>query len=139
MRKQFVYLFLAAALVVQLAACSKTKDEQVSAALKDLDAFTSELVQKVDGAQNPADGVEDAQALLDRRKDTLKEKLSLIKSAGQQQVTADVQRDIAETIKRDVSSVMVLSTKYSGSSITDPTFKTKLDKLVGDYQELFRL
>ncbi len=139
MRKQFVYLFLAAALVVQLAACSKTKDEQVSAALKDLDAFTSELVQKMDGAKNPADGVKDAQALLDRRKDTLKEKLDLIKSAGQQQVTVDVQRDIAETIKRDVSSVTALSTKYSGSSITDPTFKTKLDKLVSDYQELFRL
>ena len=122
--------------VVALAGCKK--DAQINAVLADFDSFTKELVKKVDSNPSAA-GVDDAQKYLDSKKDELKGKWDSIKSARGFQVSKDTQQKMEESLKNNFMSVVGLQSKYIGKSMGDPAFKSKLDKLVKDYQALYQM
>ena len=135
MYRRSVSLFLILS-VVALAGCKK--DAEINAVLADFDSFTKELVKKVDG--NPtAAGVDDAQKYLDSKKDELKGKWDSIKGARGFQVSKETQEKMEESLKKNFMSVVGLQTKYIGKSMSDPAFKSKLDKLVKDYQALYQV
>jgi outer membrane murein-binding lipoprotein Lpp len=135
MYKKFASLLIALALLA-LAGCKK--DAQINAVLADFDSFTAELVKKVD-AQPTAAGVDAAQKYLDSRKEELKGKWDSIKGARGFQVSDETKKKMADSIVKNYTTVSGLQIKYMGKSMNDPAFKSKLDKLVKDYQDLYEM
>ena len=124
------------AVCILLVGCKK--DAEISAALTEVDSFTNELVERIRAAPNPTAGVEDAQSYLDSRKREIKVKANLLARVRGIQVTDETEKKLIETVKRDQLTVAALQSKYMNLSLSDAAFKTKLDKLVNDYLELFQ-
>jgi hypothetical protein len=135
MYKKLSSLLLALS-VIALAGCKK--DAEINSVLADFDSFTQELVKKVD-ANPTAAGVDDAQKYLDSRKDELKGKWDSIKGVRGYQVSEDTKKNMEDSLKKNFESVVGLQAKYMGESLSDSAFKTKLDKLVQDYQALYQM
>ena len=135
MYRKFVALLLVLA-VTALAGCKK--DDEINAVLADFDSFTKQLVAKVD-AEPTADGVDDAQNFLDSKKADLTAKWDSIKGARGFQVSDDTKKKMEESLKNNFMSVAGLQMKYMSKSMSDAAFKSKLDKLVKDYQALYQV
>ena len=136
MYKKSVSLLLILSAVALLAGCKK--DAEITAVLADFDSFTKELVKKVD-ANPTAAGVDDAQKYLDSKKEELRGKWDSIKGARGFQVSKETQQKMEQSLKNNFMSVVGLQSKYIGKSMSDPAFKSKLDKLVKDYQALYQV
>jgi hypothetical protein len=135
MYRKFVALLLVLAVTI-LAGCKK--DDEINAVLADFDSFTKELVEKVD-AEPTADGVDDAQKFLDSKKADLTAKWDSIKGARGFQVSDDTKKKMEESLKNNFESVVGLQVKYMSKAMSDTAFKSKLDKLVKDYQALYQV
>jgi hypothetical protein len=130
-------LLLALACVSALSSCKK--DAQIDGVMTELNSFTQELVKKVEGAANPSTGIDEAQALLDSRKADMKEKIDSIKGLRGYQVSEETKKKMMESITEDVMSVNKLKIKYMTNTMRDPALKSKLDKLVNDYNALLKM
>jgi hypothetical protein len=122
--------------VMALSGCNK--DNEINAVLADFDSFTKELVSKVD-ANPTAAGVDEAQKYLESRRDEMKGKWDSIKGARGFQVSKETQQKMEESLKNNFMSVMGLQAKYASQTMSDPAFKSKLDKLSKDYQALYEV
>ena len=119
---------------VTVAGCRK--DAEVNATVAAVDDLTTELVRRIEAAPNPSDGVDDAQKYLDAMKTDIAGRMGVLKSLRTDQVSDETRRKLASRLAEDASKVGELQVKYVSHSISNPAFKTKLDKLVGDYQTL---
>jgi hypothetical protein len=128
-------LFVAVALGAALAGCKK--DAQIESVLAELHTFTQEIVKRVEGAPNPSAGVDDAQKFFDSGKADMQAKLETLKGVRNFQVSEATQKKMMEQMTEDVMSVSKLQIKYIGN-MRDPAFKAKLDKLIGDYQNMLK-
>src|SRR5258708_17485253 len=108
--KLFPILALAACLSV--AGCGK-KDDEINAAMKDLNTFTTEMVAKVQKATDPATGVIEAQKYFEAQQSELKKKLSVIKDVRGFQVTEDAQKKMQSDITNNVTAVASLQITYA--------------------------
>jgi len=129
-------LLAACALCAALAGCKK--DAQIESVLADLHTFSQEIVKRVEGAPNPSAGVDDAQRYFDSRKAEMEGKLQSLKGIRGFQVSQETQKKMTEQLTEDVMNVSKLQIKYIGQSMRDPAFKTKLSKLITDYQNLLK-
>lgn len=136
MHKKLAALLAACALCAALAGCKK--DAQIESVLADLHAFTQEIVKRVESAPNPSAGVDDAQRYFDSRKAEIEGKLQSIKGIRGFQVSEETQKKMTEQLTEDVMNVSKLQIRYISQSMRDPAFKAKLDKLIGDYQNLLK-
>lgn len=135
-RKSAAALLAAVALGAALAGCKK--DAQIETVLAELNSFTKEIVKRVEGGANPSAGVDDAQKFFDSRKADMQAKLETLKGVRNFQVSEATQKKMMEQMTEDVMSVSKLQIKYIGQSMKDPAFKAKLEKLVGDYQNMLK-
>lgn len=126
----------ALACLVALAACS-AKDDEVNAVVRDLDAFTAELVSKVKSASERSAGVDEAQKFLDARGPEIRAKMNSIKNVREAQLKEETRKRLMERVTENVMSVSGLQIEYMDDSLRDPAFKAKLEKLTQDYQTLF--
>jgi hypothetical protein len=62
--------------------------------------------------------------------------MGALKSLQSDQVSDETKRRLTSRLAEDASKVGDLQVKYVSHSISNPAFKAKLDKLVGDYQTL---
>ena len=108
----------------------------MNATVSAVDVLTTELVRRIEAAPNPSDGVDDAQEYLDARKTEIAGKMGVLKSLRGDQVSDETKRKLASRLAEDAAKVGDLQVKYVSHSISNPAFKAKLDKLVGDYQTL---
>ena len=136
MYRKSAALLVAVALGAALAGCKK--DAQIESVLAELNTFTQEIVKRVEGAPNPSAGVDDAQKFFDSRKADMQAKLETLKGVRGFQVSEATQKKMTEQLTEDVMSVSKLQIKYIGNSMKDPAFKAKLEKLVGDYQNMLK-
>ena len=120
-----------------LAGCKK--DADAKAILADFDSFTNELVKRVDAASNPADGVDDAQKYFDSKKTEMTGKMEQLKAIRGYQVGEETKKMMEASLVEDAKKIANLQVKYMGTSMRDETFKAKLDKLMRDYQSLFKM
>lgn len=134
-----IKLMLPLALAATLLLSGCKKDAQINSVLADFNSFTIELVKKVESAQTPARGVEEAQKYLDEKKAELRSKWESIKSVKNFQVSDDTKKRMEEDLKKNLMSVYGLQSKYINESIKDDAFKTKLEKLVSDYKDLYEV
>ena len=136
MRTKALALLIALSCLL-VAGCKK--DAEVKTILGDFDSFTIELVKRVDAASNPADGVDDAQKYFDSKKTEMTTKMEQLKTIRGYQVGEETKKMMEASLVEDAKKVANLQVKYIGTSMRDPAFKAKLDKLTKDYQSLFRM
>ena len=134
-------LLLVACCGVSLAACGAAskagKDQELDAALREINLFTEELVKRVEAsAGGPARGVDEAQKYLDARRDEIRGRVEAIRRIGDAELSAEARRRKLESLNDDLFRVTGLSTKFMSESMADPAFKSKLDQLVSDYRAL---
>ncbi|HEY0319740.1 MAG TPA: hypothetical protein VGC66_02095 [Pyrinomonadaceae bacterium] len=133
-----VYIVLLVLASVLLTGCKR--DAEVNAALAEVDAFTNEMVGRIKAAPNPTIGVDDAQAYLDSRKREIKAKAAYLARVRGIQVTGETEKKLIETVRLDQMTVVSLqsSSQFMNLTMSNAAFKTKLDKLVNDYLDLFQ-
>ena len=136
MLKRFTILALLLA-CLSFAGCKK--DAQINSVVTELDTFTAELVKRVDSAPNPSAGVDDAQKYLDSKKADLTAKMVELKGIRGYQVSEETTKKMTASMMDDAKKVAGLQMKYIGTSMRDPAFKAKLDKLTKDYTALFKI
>ena len=132
-KPRYIVLLVLASML--LAGCKR--DAEINAALAEVDSFTNELVERIKAAPNPTAGVDDAQAYLDSRKREIKAKASYLARVRGIQVTDETEKKLVATVRRDQMTVASLQSQFMSLSMSNAAFKTKLDKLVNDYLELF--
>ena len=110
----------------------------VDAVVGEVGGFTDELVKAFETAQNPRDGVEAAQKLLDSRRALLAPRIAAVKTSPQLQGDAAAKRKWLEAEVDNTDRVSRLQVKYLDASMRDPDFKARLDRLVGDYNSMFK-
>jgi hypothetical protein len=127
-------------LLTAAAGCRQKRDAQVDEALGELDAFTRELLQKIESNTDPSAGVGEAQKYFDERKHEIASKLAALKEVRGNQVSniEETEKKMRESLMINIFSMDGLRTKYLTKSMGDPAFKAKLDKLVNDYQALLK-
>src|SRR2546421_336406 len=110
----------------------------VDAVVREVGGFTDELVKAFETAGDPRDGVEAAQKLLDSRRALLAPRIAAVKTSPQLQGDAAAKRKWLEAEVDNTDRVSRLQVKYLDASMRDPDFKARLDRLVGDYNSMFK-
>jgi hypothetical protein len=128
---------LLGATLISIALVGCKKDEEVNSTLATVDSFTAELIRRIEAARNPSDGLDDAQAYFDSRKNEIASKVEALRRLRQSQVSDMTKRKITSSLVDDASKIGDLEIKYVTQSLNDPAFKEKLDKLISEYQGLF--
>lgn len=129
-RKILVCLFVC----LTVAGCNK--DAEINTSMNELNAFTTELIQKVESAQGSPEGIDAAQRFFESRKAEMEKKLSILKGARGFQVSDEAKKSMTESLTKNVTNVASLQLKYMTRSVKDPNYKARLEKLVKDYQNL---
>ena len=136
MYRKLSCLSLAVVLCALALACKR--DADVGAVIADLDAFTKELVGKVESNPNPSAGADEAQKYFDSRKEEMTKKLASIKDVREAQVSAETKKKMEESFTNNVTNVAKLQLKYMNQSMRDPTLRPKLAKLSQDYNAMLQ-
>jgi hypothetical protein len=136
MHKKLASLLVACALGAALAGCKK--DSLVETVLADFQTFTQEIVKRVEAAPTPSAGVDDAQKYFDSRRAEIEGRLQSIKGIHGFQLSEETQKKMTEQLTDNVMSVSQLQIKYISQAMRDPAFKSKLSKLITDYQNLIK-
>ncbi len=108
------------------------------AEIEALGAFTEELTSKVESARDAKAGLEEAQKLLDARKAELTASVSALRASPKVKSDASARGRLLEAEVDNTERVHRLQVKYSEDSTRDPDFKARLDKLVSDYDSIFK-
>ena len=109
----------------------------VDAVVSELNSFTDELVRKVESASDTSAGVDDAQRLLDARREELKAKVRAARESREFREDKGANGRLLECEVSGGDRVSALSTRYLDQSIRDPSLRSKLSKLRGDYNSIF--
>jgi peptidoglycan hydrolase CwlO-like protein len=103
-----------------------------------LGAFTKELTAKVESAADTKAGLADAQKLLDARKTELAARVSAARANPQAKANASARGSLLEAEVDNTELVHRLQVIYSDASSRDPDFKERLDRLVSDYDSIYK-
>lgn len=112
-----------------------SSDAQINSFTTEINTFTDELVQKVESAPNPSQGVDDAQQYLDSRKAELVGKFNSVKHINGNQVSEETKKRMQDSFYQDGVKVGQLTAKYG----SDPAVKLKLKKLTQDFLDIFKM
>ena len=100
---------------------------------------TNELVKRVESASDPAAGVDNAQKYFDSKKAEMTTRMDTLKGIRGYQVGDETRKMMETSLVDDAKKIANLQVKYMSTSMRDPAFKAKLDKLTSDYQSLFKM
>jgi len=110
----------------------------VGEAVKSLGAFTEELASKVESAPDTKAGLADAQKLLDARRGELAASVSALRASPEVKSDASARGRLLEAEVDNTERVHRLQIKYADATTADPDLKARLDKLVSDYDSIFK-
>lgn len=136
MHKRLVTLLLLGVVCLSFAGCKK--DDEINSTMADIHTATDEIVKKINASPTAA-GVDEAQKYWDSKKADLKKKWDGIKDARGFQVSEDTKKKMADSYIKDRSALTDLEVKHMDVSIRDAAFKSKLDKLVKEWEDTFPL
>lgn len=106
--------------------------------VKALDAFTDELASKVEKAGDTKAGLAEAQKLLDARRGELAASVSALRASQQLKSDASARGRLLEAEVDNTERVHRLQVKYADATTADADLKARLDKLVSDYDSIFK-
>ena len=110
----------------------------VGETVKALGAFTEELASKVERAEDTKAGLAEAQKLLDARGGELAASVSALRASTQVKSDANARGRLLEAEVDNTERVHRLQIKYADATTADADFKARLDKLVSDYDSIFK-
>ncbi len=113
------------------------KQTGIDALVAELNSFTDEVVKKVESAADPSAGADEAQRLLDSRREELKSKVRAARESAEFRENKEANGRLLECEVSGGDRVSALSTRYLDQSIKDPALRSKLGKLSGDYNSIF--
>jgi DNA repair exonuclease SbcCD ATPase subunit len=103
-----------------------------------LEKFTKELEARVESARDTKAGLADAQKLLDERKNDLAASVAALRASPELKSDAAARGRLLEAEVDDAERVHKLQVKYAEDSTRDPELKERLDRLVSDYDSIFK-
>ena len=109
--------------------------EGADAHVKSLNAFTDELLARVEKAGETKDGLADAHGFLDARRGEVAGHIAALKRGAQDSGSK------AKWLEAEVDNtdrVHRLQLKYADVAARDPVLKSRLERLIADYDALFR-
>jgi hypothetical protein len=110
-------------------------EDDADALVKALNSFTDELLSKVESAPDTKAGVAEARALLGARKDGLASGIAMLRrgapDSGAKAKMLEAEVDNTDRVHR-------LQLKYADAAARDAELKSGLERLVEDYDALFR-
>jgi hypothetical protein len=106
------------------------KDAEVKSFASAFEKATDEIAAKVE-ANPTAQGIDEAQALLDGKKADLKSKWATIKDARGAQLSAEAKKNLEDSMKRSAEKMANLAAK-----ISDPESAPKYEKLMKDWGDI---
>jgi hypothetical protein len=109
--------------------------ESADALVKALNAFTDEMLGKVEKAEETKAGVAEAQALLDARKGELAGRLAAVRRGAQ---AAGSKGSLLEAETDNSVRVHRLQLTYADAAAADAELKAGLERLIDDYDALLR-
>lgn len=136
MYKRLLALVALISTAMLLAGCNK--DAEINSTMAAIHSVTEEVVKKVNASPTVA-GVDDAQKYFDSKKADLKSKWDGIKGARGFQVSDDTKKKMAESFTNDYTDIKTLEIKHMSVAMEDAAFKTKLEKLVKDWEDTFKI
>jgi len=137
-------LLLALACCLALCACGGGRASREKAAgeaeevLAEVNKFTAELIGKVEAAPDPSAGLEEAQRLLDARRDELAAKVSALKRSEGLRADDEARGRLLESEVENVRNVSSLRTKYMSEAMRDGRLRERIDRFVDSYESLWR-
>jgi hypothetical protein len=134
MYRRLATLLLLGVVCLAFAACKK--DTEINSTMADIHTATDEMV-KIINTSPTVQGVDDAQKYWDSKKADLKKKWDGIKDARGFQVSDDTKTKMTDSYTKDYMAIKGLEIKHMGVSIRDAGFKSKLEKLVKEWEETF--
>jgi hypothetical protein len=137
MTKRFLTIFVLLAYIAMVG-CGK-RDDEVNAVMKELNAFTTEVVGKISSAKDPASGLMEAQKYFDAQKSNIKKKFDSIKDIRGFQINEETKKKMEDGITKNVTSIASLQITYMSRTVEDKKFETSLEKLISDYQDLLKV
>lgn len=129
---------LLALLFISISVVGCNKDAEINSVMAAIHTVTEDVVKRVD-ANPTAAGVDEAQKLFESRKADLKSQWDGIKGARGFQVGDETKKKMAESYVNDLSSIRELEVKHMSVSIQDAAFKSKLEALIKDWEETFKI
>jgi hypothetical protein len=135
---------LAVACALNIAGCRRAGDAMPARAhapgevISALETFTKELEGKVESARDTKAGLAEAQNLLDARKGELAASVAALRASPELKSDASERGRLLEAEVDDTGRVHGLQVKYYEAAARDPELKARLDKLVADYDSIFR-
>jgi hypothetical protein len=109
--------------------------ESADEAVKALNSFTEELLARVEKAEDTQAGVADAHGFLDARRVEVAGHIAALKRGAQDSGSK------AKWLEAEVDNtdrVHRLQLKYADAAARDPVLKSRLERLIADYDALFR-
>ena len=134
----------ALACVLALAGCGGSRSspdsgggdaESADAVVKALNSFTEEMLSKVEKAEDAKAGVAEAQKLLDARKVELAGRVAALKRGARD---AGSKARLLEAEVDNTDHVHRLQLKYADEAARDAGLKAGLERLINDYDALYR-
>jgi hypothetical protein len=106
--------------------------ESADAVVRSLNSFTEEMLSKVEKAVDTKAGVAEAQALLDARKTELAAGIAALKR------NPEAKKGLLEAEVDNTDRVHRLQLKYADAAARDAGLRSGLERLISDYDALFR-
>jgi hypothetical protein len=136
---------LALACLAALAGCggagggggANTGAGEIGATIAEVNSFTDELLKKIDSAADASTGADEAQAFLDSRGDELRARLEAAGKSREFQESAEARAKLLDSEVSNTDRVSGLRTRHIDRWMRDAAFKTKLDRLVAEYDALW--
>jgi hypothetical protein len=152
MRRRVVLTLIALACVLAPAGCRRSStspdsggvaggaggvggSDAVGVLLKVLNSFTEELLSKVEQAGDTKAGVAEAQALLDARRGEMAGLVAALRSDARD---SGAKARLLEAEVDNTDRVHRLQLKYADEAARDAELKARLERLIADYDALFR-
>lgn len=117
------------------AACSK--DAEVGSFVSESDKLAAEIVQKVKASPTAA-GIDEAQKILDGKKADMKTRYEALKNVRGYQVKGETMKQLTDSVTKNLTAVNSLKIDLMGATMSDKALSAKLDKLVDEYNALYK-
>ena len=145
MRKRLACAFVLSSLIWS-SACreggannnSAAQGPDPEAVVAEINSFTEELIGKVNSASDPAAGIDEAQKLLDARKESLRASVLAARGSKKFQESEDARKSLLECENDNSDRISGIRKTHLERWMRDAAFKSKLDKLEGDYKDLLK-
>ena len=130
--KKLSVLFLVAVFCLSLVGCSK--DGEITAFMTEWETVTNEIAQKLETGD-----VDGAQTAFNAKKDSLKAKWEGVKGARGFQVSEDTKKKMEDGAKKNMSTLMGAVTKGSMKMATNKGAVDKMQALMKEYTDIFKM